>query len=451
MLTWDHTAQSAASEALRTAVARDEVGHAFVLVGPQGVGQREIARVLTAALNCDNPSDGNPCQVCATCNRVQRDSHSALVTFEPEGANHLVASVRDEWIHTASRTMSEGRRRIIRIVAADRMNESAQNSFLKALEEPPPSTVWLLEVEDDQAMLDTILSRCRRLDMVTWGPQDLLARAALLDVPEERRSALVRAATGSPDRLAALASRECPECGRVLAVGADLTVPAWCREHPCTCSQCGETFKGPPKLRRGKPPCGCAPDVFDPELTEGVRTIPDTARGRHLDVIRRLAEEGPGAATAVVRDVLSWAQKSSQALDDAHERHLLRLAEDHGVEDVSDVPKAVVRRLQARHKRAQRDLRAAGYHRFLDEFGSYLRDLLLLQSGGDAADVVNLDHLDELQRDLNRIVPSGAIRALSDIARCREALGEFNGQPELQLERVMHPVAAAVFAAGRAA
>lgn len=205
MLTWDHTAQSAASEALRTAVARDEVGHAFVLVGPQGVGQREIARVLTAALNCDNPSDGNPCQVCATCNRVQRDSHSALVTFEPEGANHLVASVRDEWIHTASRTMSEGRRRIIRIVAADRMNESAQNSFLKALEEPPPGTVWILDLADPEEVPDTILSRCRVVPFAAWTLDGLLALAGQLGLEGPDAALVARAAMGSPTTLRRLA------------------------------------------------------------------------------------------------------------------------------------------------------------------------------------------------------------------------------------------------------
>ena len=131
---WARTSQPHASTALRSAIANDELGHAFLLVGPAGVGQRELAQALAAALNCNRRSrsgaaggdpgagdaaDGDPCGTCETCRRIARDTHTALVTYEPEGAQHLVASVREDWIPTASRTLTEGRRRVVRIVAAD--------------------------------------------------------------------------------------------------------------------------------------------------------------------------------------------------------------------------------------------------------------------------------------------------------------------------------------------
>src|SRR6056297_555689 len=199
MSTWQAVrGQPAAVEVLRAAVAGDEVAHAWLLVGQPGVGQLELTRALTAALNCPAAVDGVACGRCATCERIARDRHPARMDLEPEGATHHVDAVRETWIPMASRTLSEGRRRVARVVAADRMNEAAQNAFLKILEEPPASVVWVLDAEDAGALLDTVVSRCRRLDLVPWGPAGLRARAAQLGLGEDRRDALVRASGGSP-------------------------------------------------------------------------------------------------------------------------------------------------------------------------------------------------------------------------------------------------------------
>jgi hypothetical protein len=448
---WDRTAQPHASSALQSAITRDELGHAFLLVGPGGVGQRELAQALAAALNCPDPVDGTPCGTCETCARIARETHTALVTFEPEGAQHLVSSVREDWIPTASRTLTEGRRRVIRIVAADRMNESAQNAFLKALEEPPPSTIWVLETTDDTSLLDTILSRCRRLDLVTWPPDALRERARELGIPEDRVDASVRAATGSPDRLADLAARECPECGRVHVVGTDGRAATQCWHHRLDCTACGKSgIKGPPKLGGGrKPPCDCGKDVFDPSTLVGVSTVPEQARDRHVAVVRRLADRGPGEVTAAVKDVTEWARQCAAGLADAHEAEIQQLFEDYGATSDRDLPRGVLARMKRRHKRLQRETSQAAIHRFLDEFGAYVRDLLVVHGGGGGDQLVHLDHAADARADAPRLPPPACLRTLADLNRCRNAITEFNGQPELQLERVLHPVAAAVFATGR--
>jgi DNA polymerase III subunit delta' len=71
--------------------------------------------------------------------------------------------------------------------------------------------VWVLDVEDEGALLETVVSRCRRLDLVPWGPDAMQAHAERLGVPLEQRTALVRAALGSPQRLADLADPELAE------------------------------------------------------------------------------------------------------------------------------------------------------------------------------------------------------------------------------------------------
>lgn len=450
---WARTAQPNASAALRAAIANDELGHAFLLVGPPGVGQRELARVLAASLNCPDTTDGAPCGTCETCRRISRGTHTALVTFEPEGAQHLVSAVREEWIPTASRTLVEGTRRVVRIVAAERMNESAQNAFLKALEEPPPSTVWVLESADDTALLDTILSRCRRLDLTTWDPEALRARARELAVPDDEVEAVVRLAAGSPDRVAELAARECPECGRVHVVGSSGRAPAQCMHHRLSCRACGKTgIKGPPKLGGGrKPPCDCAKADFDPSGSTlvGVDTVPSRARHRHADVVRRLADEGPSAVGTVVKEVADWAKQCAAGLAESHEAETAQLLEDHGATSERELPAGVLPRMKKRHKRLERETTQAAFHRFLDEFGAYVRDLLLVHGGGDPAALVHADHEVDVLRDAPRLPVDGCLRALADLNRCRNAITEFNGQPELQLERVLHPVAATVFATGR--
>ena len=354
---WDRTAQPHASAALRSAITHDELGHAFLLVGPAGVGQRELARTLAAALNCPDAVDGVPCGTCETCARIGRETHTALVTHEPEGAQHLVSSVREDWIPTASRTLTEGRRRVIRIVAADRMNESAQNAFLKALEEPPPSTLWVLEATDDTALLDTILSRCRRLDLTTWSPDALRARAVELGIPAEKVEASVRASTGSPDRLADLAARECPECGRVYVAA----------HGPAADSL--PTPQGRPRPHRA-------------------RTGPRPPRRGGATAGRRR----PGAVTAVVKEVTDWAKQCAAGLAEAHAAELAQLAEDYGATSDRDLPRGVKARMEKRHKRLQRETTQAAIHRFLDEFGAYVRDLLVVHGGGGDDALVHVDH-----------------------------------------------------------
>lgn len=208
--TWDAVlGQDAAVAALRAAVVEGALPHALLLVGQRHVGQDALVRALTAALVCPTPSaPGLPCGACDVCGWIARGVHPALETFEREGAAHLVEDVRGTWIPSAMRALPDAPRRVLRIVEADRMNEAAQNAFLKVLEEPPPSVVWVLEVEDEARLLDTVVSRCRRLDLAPWGPDELGAHARALGVGQDRVDAVVRAAMGSPQRVADLADAD---------------------------------------------------------------------------------------------------------------------------------------------------------------------------------------------------------------------------------------------------
>jgi DNA polymerase-3 subunit delta' len=108
-------------------------------------------------------------------------------------------------MRVASRTAERGAHKVLRIIDADRMNDAAANAFLKALEEPPERTLWVLELADPDELPDTILSRCRVLRMAPWDRatmRDAVVRhGATLDADGELA---VRVATGAPGRLRTL-------------------------------------------------------------------------------------------------------------------------------------------------------------------------------------------------------------------------------------------------------
>jgi len=383
--TWDGGAlqQPAATQALRRALAADEVSHAWLIVGPSSVGQADLARGLTMALNCADASAPDAgCGSCERCERIRRGTHELLEVQEPAGAAYVVDDVRDGWIRPASRSITDGRRRVMRIVAADRMNEAAQNAFLKVLEEPPPSVVWLLEVEDESALLDTVVSRCRRLTVVPWGLEPLRARARELGVAADRVEAVARVALGSPDRVAQLA---------------------------------------------------------DPDLL--------AARDEHLALLDRLATAGPGTVVPLAKQLTGWAKTQVEPLKQQHAEELARYEQDLGVDARGQGwPPGLKKLLQRRHERVERGAQRRALDLFLDHLATYLRDLLIVASGGPRDAVINVDHLDALERDAVRLPARQLVDGLAAIERCRDALVR-NGNPELQLERLLLALSLPLYAA----
>ncbi|MEX2324958.1 MAG: DNA polymerase III subunit delta' C-terminal domain-containing protein [Nitriliruptoraceae bacterium] len=384
---WDAVVgQRAAARILRQALTRDEVAHAWLMSGPAGVGQTALVRAIAMALNCPQPTQTDAgCSSCDTCKRIARGVHPALVELEPEGAFHVVDAVRGDWIPTATRSLTEGRRRIMYVASADRMNIAAQNAFLKILEEPPASVVWILDVQDEGMLLDTVASRCRKLALVPWGPDDLAQFASQLEVADEHIDTIVRAALGSPQRLR---------------------------------------------------------DLADPDVA--------VARLRNLEIIERLAVNGPGDVVPVAKELAAWAKSRAEVLKERHRTEMERLEESFGVDNGRGWPAGIKSRLTKRFERLERQERRRALDMILDDIGSWLRDLLLVQSSTLETSIVNIDRLDELRRDAPRLTPGDLVQCLQAVATCRDALDK-NGNPDLQLERLLLSLALPIYARRAAA
>jgi DNA polymerase-3 subunit delta' len=124
--------------------------------------------------------------------------------IEPAGMQLLVEQVRDA-IRAASRRPVAAPRRVIVVEGADRMNPTAQNAFLKALEEPPPSTTIVLLAPSPEALLDTVRSRCREVTFRTPARGEIAALLETQGIDAERARYCARVA-GDLDRATALAN-----------------------------------------------------------------------------------------------------------------------------------------------------------------------------------------------------------------------------------------------------
>jgi DNA polymerase-3 subunit delta' len=188
----DVVGQAAAVDQLR-ATARHPV-HAYLLVGPPGVGQEALVRDFAAALLC--PRGG--CGVCSTCRRTRAGVHPDLVEVHRSGASLSVDDAR-RVVRLAQRRPLEGRRQVV-VVSDLHLARVAAPVLLKTLEEPPGDTVFVALADVVPPELVTIASRCVRIDLPPVPTAALSAWLVGQGVGEAEAADLALAARGSIDR-----------------------------------------------------------------------------------------------------------------------------------------------------------------------------------------------------------------------------------------------------------
>jgi DNA polymerase-3 subunit delta' len=194
------------------AVERGRLGHAFLFVGPVGIGKRLFALELAKTILCEaaTPKNWQACDRCSSCQLVEAVTHpDLLVAGRPEGKNEVPIDVVRELCRSLALKSSRGRGKIAILDDADDLNPYSANSFLKTLEEPPAGSVLILIGTSTDLQLPTIVSRCQ---VVHFKP---LADAVLTELLKAQGVAdaalierVVRQSGGSPGQALALAEPE---------------------------------------------------------------------------------------------------------------------------------------------------------------------------------------------------------------------------------------------------
>jgi DNA polymerase-3 subunit delta' len=181
------------------AAARAPV-HAYLLVGPAGVGKRVAARSFAASLLCPNGG----CGECRHCRLALAGTHPDLAVFERTGASITVNEAR-EVTRLAARTPTEARRRVL-LLADFHLVERAAPALLKTIEEPPPTTVFVLLADYLAPELETIASRCVTIQLGALSPERLAGVLESEGADAETAEQVARVAGGRLDRARLLVS-----------------------------------------------------------------------------------------------------------------------------------------------------------------------------------------------------------------------------------------------------
>ena len=181
-------------ENLRMQVSRGRISHFYLISGPRGSGKHTLARLLAAAILCEQ--ENKPCLTCSACRKVMGNAHADCITVDdPEHKTVAVKIVRDARADMYVMP-NEGTRKIY--IFHQELGIEGQNALLKILEEPPSYGVFILLSDNPEKLLPTVRSRCTELSLLPL-PEDVLRVAlqqAFPDADAESISAAVHRSGG---------------------------------------------------------------------------------------------------------------------------------------------------------------------------------------------------------------------------------------------------------------
>ncbi len=180
----DFDKQTQGIQLLQRSLARGRLGHAYLFAGNQLEELESLARTLAKILNCQKPTKTGGaatdcCDACPSCRKIDNETHADMHWARPESKSRVVTiDQMRELMREIQLKPAEAEYKVAVIVAADRLNVQAANAFLKTLEEPPAKSVLILLSTEPQRILETILSRCLRLNFSNEGAHLLNAAQA---------------------------------------------------------------------------------------------------------------------------------------------------------------------------------------------------------------------------------------------------------------------------------
>ena len=171
----DFAEQEQSVQLLQRSLERRRLAHAYLFTGHQLDQLEVLARTLAQTLNCQKPFKAggvaiDSCGECLSCRKIEHRNHADVHWVRPESKSRvIVIEQMRELMQEINLKPTEAEFKVAIIVAADRLNASAANAFLKTLEEPPAKSVLVLLSTEPHRLLETILSRCLRLNFAGEG------------------------------------------------------------------------------------------------------------------------------------------------------------------------------------------------------------------------------------------------------------------------------------------
>ena len=196
----DVVGQLAVTQTLKNQLQTGKLSHAYLFTGSRGTGKTSSAKILAKAVNCLNPQDGNPCNMCEACRAI--DSGSCMDVLEIDAASNNgvdnVRDLRDDAVYTPSQV----KMRVYIIDEVHMLSISAFNALLKIIEEPPEHLLFILATTELHKVPSTILSRCQRFSFRRIDQGDIAARLQYvayqenIDLDDSAARVLARLADG---------------------------------------------------------------------------------------------------------------------------------------------------------------------------------------------------------------------------------------------------------------
>jgi len=171
---YDIVGQEHITTTVKNQILNDRIAHAYLFCGTRGTGKTTTAKVFAKALNCLALHDGEPCNKCEMCKKI--DEGLAIDVTELDAAsNNGIDKIRDI-IDDVKYPPQEGRYKVYIMDEVHMLSTGAVNAFLKTLEEPPKNVIFILATTDPQKLPITILSRCQRFDFKRINNNEIIGR-----------------------------------------------------------------------------------------------------------------------------------------------------------------------------------------------------------------------------------------------------------------------------------